>query len=299
MDTELQGFTINRDKVLFDTSFELPGDLGSQAVNGQVIPSDILVLSNRGLTFGGTDEQIRLPDIGFSFFKLFDVQSTNQTLSYVSNLDEIRYQGKFVVDAPIKGVDNSLTVDLLDPNYAAVRDGEAEFKGKLELETDVSLGKFAFKGFAIEIDTTSVPETIKGATTFEFPMKARTPELEATLGFALDPFTINTVGLEVDKLNIPVPGVQLLFLNKLGLTIDHLAPHDTAAVGIEGLVGFTFGPKITLPAVFGISESDLALVSADITGEVSGDGLGGGISVSLINDGILNVEGSGELNWTD
>ncbi len=302
LDTGLDGFVIKPGQVRFDTSFEMPYQVTGIAINGDAVRTDVLVLGAGGLAFGGPSGTLVLPVGGeYTLLDLLKVETTNHRISYDSPKDQIKYQGKFSIEAPIRGVDTKVEVDLSGENFVQIQDGKADLKGSIELETKVKLRVVTFTGFQLEIDTTEDPDTIKGTGSIEFPWRTTTPELALSLGFVLDPLAINLVGFEVDDLNLMM-GRPDVYLQKVKLEVENVAPTATDPVTVTGGVGFTYGPQITIGDDEGDSIFDIGKVyiaRADLEASINEDSLSGEGTLALISDSIIKITGGITLDWKE
>ncbi|MBP0441379.1 DUF4214 domain-containing protein [Tianweitania sediminis] len=298
LEVDLEGFTVGKSGVRFDTEFALPGEIGAIQVNKQTVSSDVLVLDQNGLNFAGPSFKLRLPDAEYKFLNLIEAKASDSTIGYSAFDQQIKFQSKMEIAAPIKGVDTKLTVDILDPNFVSVQNGEVDFKGNIKFERDIELGKFKFKDFSLAIDTTGTPTTVAGTGTFELPVGARTPSIALTLGAALDPLAINTIGFSVDNMNIPAPAIQPgLFFQKLALGVDKLAPGNADPVTYSGGVGFTYGPTINIGKVGPFDFGNFAVSRGDVDVSINQDGFKGTGTVSVFSPSLLKETGTIDLNW--
>ena len=302
LDTGLDGFVIRPGQVRFDTSFVMPLQVTGMAIDGEALRTDVLVLGAQGLAFGGPSGSLVLPIGGeYNLLDLFKVETTNHRISYDSPKDLIKYQGKFSIEAPIRGVDTKVEVDLAGENFVQIQDGKPDLKGSLSLETELKLRVVTFKGFELEIDTTGDPDTIKGTGSIEFPWRTTTPELDLSLGFVLDPLAINLIGFQVDDLNLMM-GRPDVYLQKVKLEVENVAPTAKDPVTVTGGVGFTYGPQITIGDDEGDSIFDIGKVyiaRADLEAAINEDSLAGEGTLALISDSIIKITGGITLDWKE
>lgn len=183
-----------------------------------------------------------------------------------------------------------ITADLSGNNFIEIKGGKPDIKGSLTAGTDL---KFPPKGWGLRevrlnIDTKN--KDVGGGAKLTLPF-GRTIKVDGELGFKLPipPLELNKLSLNVDNLNLPIPGYPLVFFQGFRGSIENFAESDTDP--IEGSLGAsaTLGPQIL----------GTSAIRFDADGKLSAEQFSGTGTVTIINDKIAKAQGTHTLNWKD
>ncbi|MDE5108917.1 MAG: hypothetical protein O4808_18300, partial [Trichodesmium sp. St17_bin3_1_1] len=98
---------------------------------------------------------------------------------------------------------------------------------------------------------------------------------------------MNKVAVNVDNLNVPIPGYPLVFLQDINGELNNLAPSVKDSTEFNGNIHATLGPKI----------GDLSLIYLDLDAKISSEELSGTGKMTILNDKIATAQGTHTLNW--
>lgn len=289
LDLFIKGFRIQPDRTVMDVGLDFPLQLTGLSIGPTDIGLGLLTLDAEGNISFGADVKVNLPDIDYSFMEMFSVNASGQKIGYNALEDTIKYEGLLKFGFPVKGADATVTANLQDPYYAGIVDGSAQFVGKLGFDAEIPFGPFTFNN--LELDINTVEQSVSASAAITLDLNARTPKLDLDVAFNFSPFELDSVGFAADELNIMIK--PSIFLQKLGIKVDNLAPSNNQAVSAGGAVAFTFGPEVSLPLISG----NASIVRADVdvtweSGQIRGQG-----TAYLLNENIVRKEGSVVLNW--
>ncbi len=297
LDVDFQKMSIFHDEVRLDMQLSLPTDLGSMKLSttaqaGWLTVNELALIIEQNSYRIGLGGKIDIPDFSYKFFDMIDVSAKGQSLAYIAVDKAIKYQGKLEVGGMIKGVTGKVTLDLSDKNYAQVANGVADMKGVLTIENDFKINGWGLEKFEISVDT--IANKVGGAVTVAFPFKGKPLKITGGLEFTTNPLILNSVSVQVDDLNTPIPAYPVVFLQTLGGKVDHMSPNDTAPLEFSGTIKMTAGPKVSVP-FFNIT--DVYAAQFALTGAIDKEHLTGTGTFTIVDKVVLEASGTAELNW--
>jgi uncharacterized repeat protein (TIGR01451 family) len=295
LDVNFSKLSLNRTGIGLGASFKIPDEVSGIIVDSVALGIDTISIRQGGVGLG-VSGKLSLPDPPqFSFFNLFDVEASNLSLEYNATEEQLRLQGKLTLDSFVKDTFiQKVTADLAGDNFVQIKDGKADIKGSLIVETDLKTKKgWGLSEVKLDIDT--IAKDVSGSTKLTFPFKGRIPEAELGLGFKLPipPLELNKVAVNVDNLNVPIPGYPLVFFQSFGGAVENFAPSDSDPIEFSGEVGATLGPEIDVPGL-----GRFALIRLDIDGKISSEQLSATGKATILNDKIATSQGTHTLNWS-
>jgi T5SS/PEP-CTERM-associated repeat protein len=258
-----------------------------------------LLLSDSGISLG-TPGYVAIPDIpSLDFFGLFTATLSHAELSSPLNGSEVRVSGTLTMASPFGGSAASLTLGLNSPNsYIAITDTggtpSVSLVGQPDVKANISLATgWGLDGVSVEFDPNA--HTITGSATLDLPFFAR--GLEATLGFATNPWALNAIDV-----NIPVPGIGIpivgtqLYLTSVEGAVDNIAATATAPIDLSGALGFSVGPNNEPVEAASFVASGTITYGQSFTAGVTGD-FGEFNDPTLGQFNLGTFSGSATLDW--
>ncbi|MGE4563401.1 MAG: hypothetical protein AB7F32_00895 [Victivallaceae bacterium] len=221
------------------------------------------------------------------------VKVSNKDSNYLLSLNGkfgLKLKGKTVV-VDLSGEDgggNPRKLDLLVKQDFS----SAEF---LSVNASLSVDKFSLFGFTFSEVSLSVDSGTKawaGAGKVKLPGVSF--ELGGAIGFAGGSFDYLQLG--ISNINKPI-GVTGAFLQSVAGKVANLSPKAEKPVQVEGEIGFTYGPELTLdlPDWLPVADGDYSLLEITVTGIYSDEAISGKGAAKVLGDfGSASVEG--ELN---
>lgn len=294
LDVNVTKLSLNRNSIGLGSDFKLPDDVGGIEINSLALGIDTVSIRQNGVSLGPSGKLSLSDPPKFSFFKLFDVEASGLALEYDGPEEKLKLQGKFTLDSFIKdSVINKVTADLSGANFVEIDDGKADIKGSLIVETDLKTSKgWGLKEVRLDVDT--VAKDVGGSTKLTFPFKGQISEAELGLGFKLPipPLELNKVSVNVDNLQVPIPGYPLVFFQRFGGAVENFAPSDSDPIEFSGGVGATLGPQVNIPGL-----GNLALIRLDVDGKISSEQLSATGKATIISDRVARSQGTHTLDW--
>ena len=289
---DFSSISVNPNSIALGASFELIEDLGLP--DFLFSGSDGLIITQNDVRIGSS---IKFSAPKFENFDLFGFLPIKEfsgfSIEYIAAQDALKIQGKLIVDLGSKSPVKTFTVDLADPNFIQIQGGDVDIVGSLSVETNL---KFPPNGWGLEelkltIDT--IAKDVGGSAKLTLPFKS-VVETTGEVGFKLPipPLELNTLGLEVDNLNVAIPAYPLVFFQAFRGQVTNFAPSDNDPIEFSGGVSATLGPQVSLP-VFGTS----SLVRADVDGKISAEMLNATGTITIISDKIATGSRSVTLDW--
>ncbi|MEB3339597.1 MAG: hypothetical protein VKJ25_02245, partial [Okeania sp.] len=315
-DIDFQQLTLEPEKILFGSKFQLPKDVGGSIV--EITGKDALLIDKERVTFGqgGKISLSRVPK--FSFFGMFDAELFNLSLEYVAPEDKLKLKGKAILDSFTKTPFTKITADFSGDdfkgeNYIEIKDGKADFKGSLAVEGDLKIGKKGWGLSEVKLEIDTKKKDIAGSAKLDLPF-ARIPKAEFEMGFKLpiSLWELNKVSGSVDGLNLWVPKTPIFF-QKFGLGLENFAASDPDP--IEGTVttAATFGPQVSIKKFLEKAPSeeesikeffdfvgidgDVSLARLELEGKINSEQVEGKSLVTIFHEKIGKVQGKATLNW--
>ena len=287
LDIDFKTLALNRDGIGLGARFKLPDDIGGVIVDSTSIGPNTVFIRKSGVSLG-TSGKISLPDPPkFSLFKLFDVEASDLSLEYIAPEQKLKLQGKLTLDSFTKTSATKVVADLAGDNFIEIKDGKADIKGSLAIETNLQLPKgVALRELKLNIDTQN--KDVGGSAKLTLPF-GRTIQSEVELGFKLPipPLELNQVSLDVNNLNLPIPQYPLVFFQRFKLAGENFARSDSDPVEISLGAGVTLGPQIL----------GIATISFDGDVTFSSEQFTGAGTVTLINTEFGTGTVTSILNW--
>lgn len=289
LDIDFSSLTLNQNGIALGAKFELVEELGlpDYTFSG----SDALLIDRNNVEFGAS---IKASIPNFNDIKLFNFLPIKEfskfSIEYVAPQDQIKIQGKLNVDLSSKPRTGEVIADLSGDNFIQIQGGKADIKGSLSVQTDL---KFPPKGWGLKevrLNIDTLKKDVSGGAKLTLPF-GRTINVDGELGFKLPipPLEPNKLSLNVDNLNLPIPGYPLVFFQGFRGSIENFAKSDPDP--IEGSLGTsaTLGPQI-------LGTSALRF---DADGKLSSEKFSGTGTVTIINDKIGKAQGTHTLNWNE
>jgi uncharacterized repeat protein (TIGR01451 family) len=306
LDVNLVSLSLNRDRIGLGTRFKLPSEIGV-SIPDISTPFDTISIKQSGVGLGisGKLSLNNPPKQKFSFFGLFDVESSDLSLEYIAAEDKLKLQGKFALGSFIKDSSAKITADLAGDNFIEIKDGKADVKGSLTIATGITTSSgWGLNELALNIDTKQ--KDVGGSTKITFPFKGSISEVDLGVGFKLPipPLELNKVSINVDNLNVPIPAYPLVFFQRFAGAVENFAPSDTDPIEFSGGVGATLGPQfeasINFPQIgLSIDTGRVALIRLDVDGKISSTELSGTGKITVLSDKLFTGTGTTKFNWND
>lgn len=296
LDVNLKKLSLNRSSIGLGAAFTLPEEIGSIPIEASPLGIDTVSIRQSGVILGASGRLELAQPFKFPFFKLFDVEASDLALEFDATEEKLKLQGKFTLDSFVKETRlKEVTADLAGDNFIEIKDGKADIKGALTIETDLKTDKgWGLSEVKLTIDTQK--KEVGGSTKITFPFKGRIPDVELGLGFKLpiSPLELNEVSVNVDNLNVPIPSFPLVFFQRFAGAIKNFAPSDNDPIEFSGGLAATLGPQITLPAL-----GSTALIRLDVDAKISSEEVSGTGKTVIINEKVATGEGTKTLNWSE
>jgi len=285
LDVDYKSFRLDPDKIILEGGFVFPIISGGLEVD--LNAPNAVVIDNDGVTTGG----FTLPIVeGTKLLNLIEIKGVSDLKVEYKKIDDLfKIQGKISAQPFFKvleDIKSDFVLDLAGDNYIQIQNGIADVKGAISIKNVGLPGGFKLSELSVNLKTEKGElKEIGGKGQFKFPF----PILSINgggldLGFRLNPFELNKIGLNVTDLDIPI-GNTSAYLQKLGLTFDKIAPSDPG-LEVTGLVGLTVGPRLT------------SLIRLDTNVKVSNEKFVGEIKeLTVIEDKLYKATGSVEYNW--
>jgi uncharacterized repeat protein (TIGR01451 family) len=304
LDVNLVSLSLNRDRIGLGTRFKLPSEIGV-SIPDISTPFDTISIKQSGVGLGisGKLSLNNPPKQKFSFFSLFDVESSDLSLEYIAAEDKLKLQGKFALGSFIKDSSAKITADLAGDNFIEIKDGKADVKGSLTIATGITTSSgWGLNELALNIDTKQ--KDVGGSTKITFPFKGSISEVDLGVGFKISPLELNKVSINVDNLNVPIPAYPLVFFQRFAGAVENFAPSDTDPIEFSGGVGATLGPQfeasINFPQIgLSIDTGRVALIRLDVDGKISSTELSGTGKITVLSDKLFTGTGTTKFNWND
>jgi uncharacterized repeat protein (TIGR01451 family) len=306
LDVNLTSLSLNRDRIGLGAKFKLPSEIGASIPDVSTAFDTISINQNGvGLGASGRLSFSTPPKQNFSFFGLFNVESSDLSLEYTAAEDKVKLQGKFVLDSFVKDSSVKVTADLAGDNFIEIKDGKADVKGSLTVATGIETKSgWGLNELGLNIDTKQ--KDIGGTAKITFPFKGSISEFDFGIGFKLPipPLELNKLSINVDNLNVPIPAYPLVFFQRFAGAVENFAPSDTDPIEFSGGVGVTFGPQFessfNFPEIgLSIDPGRAALIRLDIDGKISSAELSGTGKITVLSDKLLTSTGTAKFNWND
>ncbi|WP_316015721.1 hypothetical protein [Roseobacter sp. HKCCA0434] len=269
--------TVLSDRLAFDIEFELPEEATGLVVRTVEVLDDALIIGPDTYQFAGNGK-LELPDVvDFSLLGLLDVQADDISVELRSSDAAVRLQAKLKLDAFAKtlGGLSEVEADLSGENYLQIAaDGEVDLVGSLKIGREIA----APRGWGlseIELTLDTVAREVGGSATVRTPFGVQFGEgatVRPSLQFTLNPLELDSVGLDIDNLNVPIPAYPLFFFQNIEGQIDNFAPSNNKDIEFSGGIGATLGPQI----------AGTRLARLDLDGKITGDAIEGSAEIDIL-----------------
>lgn len=255
LDLTFKNIAILKNSVRADVALKLPNELTGDddqiEIDSEYVKGFTAIIDKSGAYLGSlVTTHFALPDVEFDYFGIVSAKATHQSLSYTALTDTFKMQGKYEFESFFKGVAiEKLELDLSGTNFIQISDGKVDMVGSLKYSEPIEWGVKGFGISHLQVDVNTVAGTFGGAVGVRLPFQMRSVELIGSLEFATVPeFQINSIGLKVDGLNMPV-GTTPLFLKSINGKIANWSDADNVPTSLSGGAEFTAGPEYNDAAV--------------------------------------------------
>ena len=292
LDVNVEELTIQSDGFRLGGDFVLPKEMAGIELPIPLDNPDTIIFKQDGISLGASGKVDFQKEMEFKLLNLLEVEVEDLSISYEAPTDTAKIQGKLELESLVKSFDPELIVDLTDPNFIQIKDGEVD-DGKVTLAVeDIKPAKGWEIGASITLDTSKDELTGRGSIVFPFSSKSTKGKkkkggLDLELGFK------NLTELDSIETNVALPvsipvGTTGFFLNEIGGGLKNLAPSNKELVEYSGGVKLTGGPKF----------KSIGLINLDLKATINAEQFKGNGKVTVINESI--AEGNvveAILNW--
>lgn len=289
---QFTGIQFRSDGVGLQGNLQLPRSLGD--VNLSIEGDHWLVFSDGGTHITGG--RIEFPDVTIDIQDVLQLEATGLAVEYISGSgddpNQLKIQGKVNVPSVF-----GFKADFAEDNFIRVAEGEVDLVGQLSLKDIVFVPKvWELKEAFVKIDT--IESRLAGGGTLRIPAGVDVSAEMEFLEGKLDAFMLG-VGVS-EPINQPIATTGAYLQSVMG-KVENLQSDDPLT--FSGLVGFTYGPEISVaaPGWLGGPYSG-ALVRLDVGGSIDRHHLAGIGQLDVISlnpgSGVVTGNSQAELNWT-
>lgn len=297
--------TVLRDRLAFDIEFELPDEASGIEVRTVEIIDDALLIGPDTFQFVGNGK-LSLPDIvDFKMLGLLDVKASDISLGFLGSELALQLQAKLELDTFAKTIGgiSKIEADLSGENYLQINvNGDVDIVGSLKVGRELK----APRGWGlseIELTINTISKEIGGSATIRTPFGVKFGEgitVKPELEFTLDPLELDSVGLNIDNMNIPIPSFPLFFFQNIEGKIDNFAPSNNKGIEFSGGIGATLGPQI----------AGTRLARLDLDGKITGNSIEGKAQIDILTANfnafgkdlgtftLIEGDGTATLDWS-
>ncbi len=322
LDIDFNGLTLNKNNIALKGGFTLPVDLGGFDLSLDGVVNSLFIDQN-GPRFG-VGGKINLPSGRFLLFQKLGLESTDWAIEFTpADNNALKIQGKatlkpfFKTIPALRGAE--IVANLSDDNFIEIKNGDLDIKGAILLKNNFKLpGGWGLSEIGLTYQKARNEFGLQAKGTFPFAPRSPIPPafggqqqvgpgfgLEGSLVFPIPPGGLNSIGGELNNLNVAI-GTSGFFWQKIAGKINNLQQDvvDPNPVEFSGGLGFTLGPKVQIPVpdafLRGIgfpAEIEGAIGELDGTLTVSSEQAKGSAKLTFINDLVANIQGNLEYNW--
>ncbi len=289
---QFTGIQFRSDGVGLQGNLQLPRSLGH--VNLSIEDDHWLVFSDGGTHITGG--RVEFPDVTIDIQDILQLDATGLAVEYIGGSgedpNELKIQGKVNVPSVF-----GFEADFAGDNFIRVAEGDVDLVGRLSLKDLVFVPKvWELKEAFVKIDT--IESRLAGGGTLLIPAGVDVSAEMEFLEGQLDAFMLG-VGV-TEPINRPIATTGAFLQSVMG-RVENLQSDDPLT--FSGLVGFTYGPEISVaaPSWLGGPYSG-ALVRLDVGGSIDRHHLAGTGQLDLISvnpgSGVVTGNSQAELNWT-